>query len=154
MTKSQSADFQEIFGASTIAESLDANTPVSYSNKPEPVLPTDNELWELLTTSSGRVAQHIEDQEFIREISGAEPSASLPVFTPKTESAGHELRDFTKRAARVLRDAPAHRRAMQKIVGRIRNSAMFEPVRNDPAWDRLVETGVNFVVGAILEAGT
>ena len=152
MAKTENVEFQEIFGASTIAESLDANAPVSYNNQPEPTLPTDDELWDLLTTSSGRVAQQIEDQEFIREIFGAEPSASLPVFTPE-KSVGHELSDFTKRAARVLREAPVHRRAMQKIVGTIRNSAMFEPVRNDPAWDRLVEAGVNFVTGVILEVG-
>jgi hypothetical protein len=154
MAKQESIDFQIIFNASTITESLAANAPVSYNNKPEPTLPTDDELWDLLTRSSGRVAQQIEDQEFIREISGPEPSASLPVFTPKTESSGAELlkiaRRICTRTAEIAKRAPERRRRIHAIVEQARLAAP-ESIRDSDGWDRLAASCERYVATAIME---
>lgn len=85
----ESTEFQELFGASSVRESMGA---VTYT-KPEPQLPTDNELW-LLEVPTGNAAQQIQDEEFIKALSGHEPSAPL-----SSNSEPGELLELMKRSS-------------------------------------------------------
>jgi hypothetical protein len=73
--KNESLEFQEIFGASTIMESIDSVAPVLYK-KPEPQLPMDGDPFWLENVTGGRSADadRIADDAFVIEISGCESS--------------------------------------------------------------------------------
>jgi hypothetical protein len=84
MTKSENADFQEIFGSSSVSQSLNADAPVNPPS--EPALPLDDTLWEFLAAPLGKAGQQIADQALIAEISGYEPAARVSEPTPAPPS--------------------------------------------------------------------
>jgi hypothetical protein len=89
--KHESVDFQEIFGASTVRESLDAVAPVVLHESRAAQLPTDNPLWDSERVTGGRSAEQVQDQEFIKAVSGCDWQ---PILTPEAAP----LAEFTKRA--------------------------------------------------------
>ena len=81
--KHESIAFQEIFGASTVRESLGALT--AYA-KPEPQLPTDSDLWEFLEVPTGKAVQQIQDEEFIKAVSGCDCVFGTGTTQPATSA--------------------------------------------------------------------
>ena len=150
MAKSESIDFVELFGASSVRESLNANVMELQQRQPAP-LPMDDAIFDFLSPTSNKAAQQVLDDALVQEISGYEPAAA-PI-RPAPISTSTAMFDFTKRAARVLHEAPAHRRAIQTIVNKFRYSKALTSTRDDSAWDRLVQSSADFVTGAILAAG-
>ncbi len=68
--KHESIAFQEIFGASTVRESLGALT--AYA-KPEPHLPViDDPFTEFSSETGGHHAERVADESFVKEISGCD----------------------------------------------------------------------------------
>jgi hypothetical protein len=79
--KSESTEFQELFGAS----SLDQITPMIHP-KPEPQLPTDNPLWDYECVTGGRSAEQVQDEQFIKDVSGCETIRGSGVAQPATQA--------------------------------------------------------------------
>lgn len=151
MTKSENADFQEMFGATTPAESLNVS---SLSHHPPAALPMDDPLYKFERVAQQDAAH--EDAAFADELIGSREDEAMkgriPIRPALPVSTSPALSIFVKRAARVLAQLPRHQRAIREITDRLRNSELFAPIKNDPAWDDLVRNVAVFVTGSILEA--
>lgn len=150
--KSETADFQEIFASSNVAESLNASAPV-LNSAPEPALPLDDSLWNFLDDPLSKAGQEIQDAALIAEISGYEFTAAPQVSTPDPAPPSTVFADFIKRTTRVLGGAPRHRRAVETIVSKAKSTPRFAAMRDDSHWGTLVQACADFVTSAILHAG-
>jgi hypothetical protein len=84
--KSESLEFQEIFGATTIMESIDSVAPVVYT-KPEPHLPViDDPFTEFSSVTGGRSADQVQDQEFIKAVAGCDLVIGSGMAQPATQA--------------------------------------------------------------------
>jgi hypothetical protein len=148
MKKSEDADFMEIFGSSSVAESLNADAPLLLP-APEP-LPTDAAVWEFLDVPLGKAAREIQDAAFVQEISGFEPVPAQDHPDSLLEFSATD--DFIKRVTAEVLTGPRHRAAMQLAVDRIRKSAVLAPIRDSPRWADLVSACTTFVAGELVAA--
>ena len=149
MTKSENVDFQEMFGSSTVAESLNADAPV-LQPAPEPWLPTDDSLWNFLDESLGKDGEHALDVAFIKEISGYERTTAPQVPEAESLLESSAFEKVIHKTATTLENVPRHRQAMQLICDRLRKSSALSPaLRADPAWDDLVTAGTKFITGSV-----
>lgn len=141
--KSETVTFQEMFGSSTIAESLAGGMPIEM-----PELPTDNAMWEFLTVPPGAVSQQIQDADFIKLLAGVD---SLPAKTDSLAVLYHH-NEIEKRA-------PERRSAIKTILdrarGRIPELPYWSSITDDQiygAWARLLDSCERFASAAIMEA--
>jgi hypothetical protein len=124
---------------------LDEIAPAVH-RKPEPQLPMDDPRYDFEPAghAGDALVAQASDSELFGKIVGFAPVRPVPSPTSI-------MADFSKRAARVLQSAPKHRRAIQAITDRLRTSELFEPIKNDPVWERLTQHATNYVIGSILE---
>src|ERR1700694_308926 len=131
MTKQIPIEFQEIFDASSVEESLGAGKPTA----PAPAaLPMDSEmfLYEQPTGAGAVICQRAVDADFISEVTGYTESEAVKAMTPVRSpvTTGHLMSDFVKRSVDVLRKAPERAVRIQEIVDLARNQPVFRPVRD------------------------
>lgn len=139
MTKTEGTDFQELFGASTVRESLDATVPVIHRRQ-EPTLPTDSPMWPFTPASPTGTANTVQDLDFIKTVSGWDAPIAQP--TPAPDLGKKFLADamyFTKRAMRLDKSEPRRRRELGAIIDRwARDYGFPESVR--PELERVKES--------------
>jgi hypothetical protein len=141
--KTESAEFQEIFGSSSVEESLGPST----HQKSEVQLPLlDDPLWFDQITD-GRSAEEVTDADFIKTISGCDPVTVSVRVDPVTEFA----KRTTARIQEIEKQSPRRRkeiRAMlRKFVDRLpgRRTERF-----DSDFERLAESALRFITRAVL----
>src|ERR1700674_3234790 len=161
MAKQESIDFQELFGASTVPESLDSDAPVIYK-KPEP-LSIEDELFPYrpATGAADQLCQQLESEAFIAELVGPTEDEAQKGLTPirsASFSAGRELYEMAKQiSARVAKRetavaarAPERRRRIHAIVEQARRAAP-ESIQGSDGWDRLAANCERYIATAIRE---
>jgi hypothetical protein len=148
MKKSEDADFQEIFGGSSVEESLGAG-PVLQPGK-EPWLPTHDSLWTFLDDPLGKAGQEIQDAALIAEISGFDSAVQPLVAEPDTASLeSNVFEKVVEQTATILEGIPRHQAAMELICSRLKKSPVLLSTKDDPAWDRLAEAMTKFTTTTI-----
>ena len=149
MKKSEDADFQEMFGSSTVAESLNADAPVARPLA-EIWLPTDSDLWNCLDDPLCKAGQEIQDAALIAEISGFDSAVQPLVAEPDTASLeSNVFEKVVEQTATILEGIPRHRAAMELICSRLKKSPVLLSTKDDPTWDRLAEAMTKFTTTTI-----
>lgn len=151
MAKQESVDFQELFGASTVRESLDATAPVIY-RKPEPALPTDNDLWPFTPASPTGTPNTVQDFDFIKTISGWEAPVVRP--TPAPDLGKKILADagrYFQRVQALDKKQPRRRQEISVIVDRWAREHGV-PSACAPELARVKESCASFLREVLMEA--
>jgi hypothetical protein len=148
MKKSEDADFQEMFGSSTVAESLNADAPLNHGSFPD--VPTDSAMWNFLDDPLGKAGEQIADQALIAEISGFDSAVQPLVAEPDTASLeSNVFEKVVEQTATILEGIPRHRAAMELICSRLKKSPVLLSTKDDPTWDRLAEAMTKFTTTTI-----
>jgi hypothetical protein len=157
MEKELSAEFIEIFGSTTVEESL--VNPVVQRQPPK--LPIEDDLFlSPVTGAADQLCRRLEDDAFIAELVGPTEDEAQKGITPihSACSAGRELLTMAKiistrvakRHAAVAASAPERCRRIHAIVEQARRAAP-ESIRGSDGWDRLAASCERYVATAIME---
>jgi hypothetical protein len=156
MAKTETALFQEIFDSSSVIDSV---APVIHQ-KPAP-LRIDDPLWEHITVTSGKIPNRIENDEFIKTVSGYDlaPQVSNSTATESIEmrSAGLRLLELAKRnnlahREAIARRAPERKRQIEQIFETALQPIARRNVRGYDGWGALIESAERYTADSILES--